>query len=103
MQPTIGRIVHYTLAEQDVDAINRRRADFGGQPDGPGNEGFQGHVGNHARAGDVYPAMIVRVFDPRVTTANLQVFLDGNDTYWATSRTEGEGPCHWSWPVKVSD
>ena len=101
MQPTIGHIVHYTLAEEDADAINRRRADFANRPGGPGNEGFAGHVGNHVQAGDTYPAMVVRVFDPSVTTANLQVFLDGNDTYWATSRTEGDGECHWFWPPRV--
>ena len=102
-KPTIGRIVHYTLAETDVDAINRRRADFRQRPGGPGNEGFQAHVGNHVQAGDVYPAMVVRVFDPSVTTVNLQVFLDGNDTFWATSRVEGElgEQCKWCWPPRV--
>lgn len=98
-QPTIGRIVHYTLAEEDADAINRRRTRQA-RPAGPGNESWQGHVGNHVRAGDTYPAMVVRVFDPSVTTANLQVFLDGNDSFWATSRVEGEPgeQCKWIWP-----
>jgi hypothetical protein len=27
--PSIGRIVHYILSDEDADAINRRRADFG--------------------------------------------------------------------------
>lgn len=100
MMPTIGRIVLYTLNDGDADAINRRRKDFTARPDGPGNEGFQGHVGNHVQAGETYPAMIVRTFGPSV---NLQVFLDGNDTYWATSRAEGEPgePCKWIWPPRV--
>ncbi|GAA4560510.1 hypothetical protein [Planotetraspora kaengkrachanensis] len=32
---------------------------------------------------------------------NLQVLLDGNDAYWATSRTEGDEPGRWSWPPRV--
>lgn len=110
MKPSIGRIVHYTLSQQDADAINRRRADFEAfrsnfsGPSDPGQAGADGHIahiGNHAAEGDVCPAMVVRVFHPETTTANLQVHLDGNDTYWATSRTEGEGPSHWAWPERV--
>lgn len=110
MQPSVGRIVHYTLTEQDAAAINKRRDDFQAfrtnfsGPSDPGQAGSDGHVahiGNHATAGDTYPAMIVRVFHPESTTANLQVFLDGNDTYWATSRAEGEGEFHWAWPPRV--
>jgi hypothetical protein len=48
--------------------------------------------------GQAYPAMVVRVFGgPNV---NLQVWLDGNDTYWATSRGEGDGDGCWSWPPR---
>ncbi|MEE4540975.1 hypothetical protein V2S66_03205 [Streptomyces sp. V4-01] len=100
--PTIGRIVHYTLTAADADAINKRRSDFtafgqtlAGTPD-PGHRGATGHVahvGNHARAGAICAAMIVQTFDGHA--ANLQVHLDGTDTYWATSRTEGDGEGHW--------
>lgn len=109
-QPTIGRIVHYTLNEADAEAINRRRADFEAfqrshkhphEPGQPGATGHMAHVGNRAVAGQTYPAQVVRVFDPATTTANLQVALDGNDVYWATSRTEGEGAGHWRWPPRV--
>jgi len=82
---TIGRIVHYTLSKQDVLLI-----------------GSQDRLGNHVAEGEVYPAIVARVFvgnDGKL--ANLQVFLDGNDSYWATSRHEGEGPNTWSWPPKV--
>lgn len=104
-QPTIGRIVHYRLSQYDADAINKRRADaknlnaagvtvtLASQELGP-----QIHVGNHATAGDVCPAMVVRTFG---AAANLQVFLDGNDTYWATSRTEGDTNGAWTWPPRV--
>ncbi|MFI0897077.1 hypothetical protein [Streptomyces sp. NPDC020983] len=104
MQPTIGRIVHYALTQADANAINKRRADaknlnaagvtLASQELGP-----QIHVGNHATAGDYLPAMIVATFGGPAT--NLQVFLDGNDTYWATSRTEGDGPGFWTWPPRV--
>ncbi|MFI6909865.1 hypothetical protein ACIBKY_51995 [Nonomuraea sp. NPDC050394] len=107
MTPSIGRIVHYTLSEQDAQAINRRREDFDAfqrshahphEPGQPGATGHQAHVGNPVVAGLTFPAMIVRVF---TSSANLQVFLDGNDTYWATSRSEGEGASHWAWPPRV--
>ncbi len=110
MMPTVGRIVHYTLTQQDADAINVRRehylvfcATLTGQPlpGEPGMNGHMAHVGNTAREGDVCAATVVRTFDPSVSTANLQVHLDGNDTYWATSRQEGDRPGYWSWPPQV--
>lgn len=97
MLPTIGRVVHYKLSEQDVDAINRRRRDFAAAQSG--NTGFVGHVGNTVRAGNVFPAFVVATFGG--TAANLHVFLDGNDTYWATSREDGAEPGQWSWPTRA--
>lgn len=101
-----GRIVHYTLSQQDVDLINKRRKDFqefcrnhraaGTYP----SDGYQAHVGNEVREGDQYPAIIVRVFEA-AKSANLQVLLDGNDTFWACSVGEGEGGRHWNWPPRV--
>lgn len=108
--PSVGRIVHYTLSQQDADEINRRRADFQAfrsnfsGPSDPGQAGADGHVahiGNRAAEGDLCPAMIVRVWNPDSPAVNLQVFLDGNDTFWATSRTDGDGPFHWVWPERV--
>lgn len=109
-KPSIGRIVHYRLTEQDAEAITRR-SDFAANP--PGNTGFQAHVGNPVNAGETYPAMIVRTFEG-YDNVNLQVFLDGNDSYWATSRPEGkpsdEGdepnggnipPGSWCWPPHI--
>lgn len=112
---SIGRIVHYTLTAEDAEAINRRRSDFRAftqkhqtlgsghtVPEGElGRSGHVGHIGNETREGEVCPAMVVRVFAPETVYANLKVFLDGNDTYWAGSRTEGEGPGHWAWPLRV--
>ena len=96
MSPTVGRVVHYTIGADDARQINTRRDDFQAHTRGnprtvaglAGATGHVGHVGNQVQEGDVYPAIVVRVFDPSVSTANLQVLLDGNDTYWATSRTE---------------
>jgi hypothetical protein len=106
VEPSVGRIVHYTLSQQDANEINRRRADFADYVKGgglrEGTTGYVGHVGNHAQEGDVYPAMIVRIFGGTPESAvNLQVFLDGNDTLWATSRTLGEGSFHWAWPERA--
>jgi hypothetical protein len=111
MKPSIGRIVLYTLNAADAQAINKRRSDFEEyrkahrsttpSPGLPGATGHIGHLGNHAEAGQEFPAQIVRVFHPTVTTANLQVALDGNDHYWVTSVQEGEGPGSWRWPPRV--
>jgi hypothetical protein len=114
MKPTIGRIVHFTLAEQDAVAINQRREDANafrrglGYPNESGERGRSGHVehvGNHTAAGEVYPAMVVRDFDSPVGTVNLTVHLDGNDAYWATSRILADDPAgepgRWHWPPRV--
>ena len=100
MKPTIGRIVHYKLSQNDADQINRRR-DFAASVSA--NAGFPTHLGNHAEAGQVFPAQIVRVFDPTgdYGTCNLQVSLDGNDTFWATSRKTGDEEGAWSWPPRA--
>jgi len=110
MRPTVGRTVHYVLSEGDADAINVRRRDFRAfeaghkhphEPGQPAATGHIAHVGNEAREGDACAAVVVRVFHPSVSTANLQVLLDGNDHYWATSRMEGDGPGHWQWPPRA--
>lgn len=90
---TIGRIVHYTLTEQDAEAINRRRTDGAhyGQHVAP--------VGNHVDAGDTYPLVITRVWDP--TLVNGQLLLDGNDALWVTSRREGAEQGQWRWPERT--
>ncbi len=86
--PTIGRIVHYKLSDSDVGIIEQRR--------GPGVGG------NQVLAGQNYPALIVRTWgDTPESAVQLQVFLDGNDTYWATSRVSGHAPGQWIWPPRI--
>jgi hypothetical protein len=107
MKPTIGVTVLYKLGSYDAAAINSRRDDASAfrrsinGPIEPGEHGRTGHVehtGNTVTGGDVYPALVVRMFGS--TSVNLHVLLDGNDTYWATSRMQGDEPCQWSWPEK---
>lgn len=111
MKPTIGRIVHYTLTDADAAAINVRRTDFDSYrakhaaaqgteraPGAAGRTGHMAHVGNNVAAGDIFPALVVRDWDTAVGTVNLQLFLDGSDSYWATSRLPGDQPGQWQWP-----
>src|SRR6185437_14898718 len=93
MKPSVCRIVQYVISAEDARVINARRDHYKAfcrslteqpEPGQPGMNGHIAHVGNAVREGDMCAALVVRVFDP--STANLQVHLDGNDTYWATSR-----------------
>lgn len=93
MQPTIGRIVHYRLSEQDAEFIGQRRAARASR------EGVNVQtLGNAVRAGDVFPAIVTRVWP---SGCNLQVTLDGADGLWVTSRTEGTEPSTWSSPPRA--
>lgn len=108
MDITVGRTVLYTLSEQDAAEINRRRTTgqsiaermkYGDDPQLKAwPAGAQAHIGNSAEAGQVYPAVSVRVWSPGMV--NLQVMLDGTDVYWATSRHEGTEPGTWAWPAR---
>ncbi len=80
--PSIGRIVHYTLLAVDAQRITE-----------------QFPRGNPAREGDTFPAVIVRVLSDQMV--NLQVMIDGPGSYWATSRSEGEGQGAWHWPPRA--
>lgn len=89
MQLSIGRIVHYKLSAADVDLIDRNLPISRGLP-----------VRNPVSEGQVLPAVVVAIFGTG-TTANLKVLLDGQDDYWATSRSLGENPGSWAWPPRV--
>ncbi|MEU0213692.1 hypothetical protein ABZ281_00740 [Streptomyces sp. NPDC006265] len=97
--PTIGRTVHYRASADDAVRINKRRKDAYKSGAYAQEDGTIAHVGNDVSEGQIFPAVVVRVWD--VGTANLQVLLDGNDTFWATSRKEGEDVGTWHWPERV--
>ena len=106
-QLNIGRLVHYVLSLDDAAKINGRRTNGAAIQDrileDKWSIGAQAHIGNTVSAGDVLPAMVVRVLPCQ--QANLQVFLDGNDVFWATTRAEAAPgrtePGRWHWPARV--
>lgn len=106
-QLSIGRLVHYVLSQDDATKINGRRTNGAAIQDrilgDKWSIGAQAHIGNLAGAGDVLPAIVVSVLP--CEQVNLQVFLDGNDVFWATTRAEAAPgrtePGRWHWPARV--
>lgn len=96
---SVGRLVHYKLPEAAALQVNKRRLDGVMSGTAKVENGSQIHFGNGHTAGDVLPAVVVRVWENNLV--NLQVFLDGNDTLWVTSAAEGENEGQWSWPPRV--
>lgn len=70
----LGQIVLFTITENYAKAINDQRS----------KAGYATKTGNQARAGDVYPLIVTRLW-PGYDHVNGQLLLDGNDTYWLTS------------------
>lgn len=95
MIPAVGTMVEYALTEANAEAVNRRRRDAQASHVALEGSGYVVHVGNKAEAGQVCPMLVVRRWgDFTSSSVNGQVFLDGNDTLWATSVSEGVGPGH---------
>jgi len=98
-----GRIVYFVFDEQSAAEVMRRRTDGKAiaermsrtPPAWP--TGAMAHVGNAVQAGDIFPAMIIRVWDQSSGSSNLKVMLDGSDTYWATSVVCADDKRHRSW------
>lgn len=88
MKPSIGRIVHYILTEDDVLATRSKH-------------------GNPHHAGQHVPMIIVVVwpneYGPNFDGVNGQVFLDGTDSLWITSKKEGTEPGTWHWPENIEE
>jgi hypothetical protein len=86
----IGQVVTYTLSEADVRLIIAGRAGRG--PVDMEYGSMVGHA-NPITAGQRCAAMIVA---DNGGSVNLQVMLDGDDSYWATSRNRGSDPGCWT-------
>ncbi len=108
--PTIGRIVHYKLSEQNVAEIMRRRTTGASIKErmeekastvATWPQGAQAHIGNDVMIGDVFPMMITKVWSEASSLVSGQVFLDGCDVLWVVSVTEGDSPGCFSWPMKI--
>jgi hypothetical protein len=101
MIPSQGRIVAYILSVTDAAEINRRRDDARAKLEWhrENKTGSVVHSGNPVAAGDIYPMVITKVWGSPATegtSVNGQLLLDGNDTLWVTSRTQGNGQFHWT-------
>lgn len=81
-----GRIVYYVVSEGAAEEIKLRRTK-------------QAQGGNAVAAGDICPAMVMRVWADATGCSNLKVMLDGPDEHWATSVSYEEdkraGSWHW--------
>jgi hypothetical protein len=97
-----GRIVYYVVSEHTAAEIMRRRTNAISIAErikvNKWPLGAQAHIGNDVKAGDIYPAMILRVWGTS-GCSNLKVILDGSDEYWATSvgyeADKRQGSWHW--------
>lgn len=87
MTASPGRIVHYALTDNDCARISVARLDD------------EQRKGNTPRAGDIVPLLVVRVWPNG--SVNGQAFLDGNDSLWVLSASEGEVEGSWRWPARV--
>jgi hypothetical protein len=111
-----GRIVYYVLSAQDAAEINRRRTTGASIAERMKQElqqlyngvqstvfgwpaGAQAHIGTPVEAGEILPAMVLKVWGQESGCSNLKVMLDGTDTYWATSRNfaADKAPGTWHW------
>ena len=129
----LGLSVLYTLTEVDVRMIVQRRRDAGSaiRSGNEPREGdtypaiiVRDHAGDpaeHARVraliaagkyadkrGGGYDELIreqLAIHDalPSAPSVNLQVWLDGNDAYWATSRSEFDPRKHGNWYEKADE
>lgn len=125
--PRLGAIVHYTLTEMDANVLSRRRIDAGQavRAGNPLEEGmtfpamivrdwasdFKSYLDTLYDTSPDYVENLSKVDEwterqkhlERVAmqSVNLQVFLDGNDSGWMTSRTELNREKHGHWVQRI--
>lgn len=89
MIPSIGRIVHYRLAPEDIEHIMNQRGarGTGNLPD--------------IEEGAIVPMIIVELQPGEGSAVNGQCFLDGHDTYWARNVFQGSRDGEWYEPPRV--
>lgn len=100
-KPSVGRMVHYRLSQQEADEINtlRKQAWTDVRSKTSNRNTKPARQGNDVVEGTVCAAIVTAVWSDNCV--NLQVILDGNDSLWATSRSAGDQPGCWSWPERV--
>jgi len=81
---TVGRTVLYRMLSSDCEQLKQ-------QPPEQNNE---------HEAGQLVPALVLRVWGEGANRANLRVSVDGNATLWKTSICEGPGVGQWQWPER---
>lgn len=86
MQPSVGRIVHYRLQPWEAAEIMRRRAET------------HGYQAMPVSIGTALPAIVVEAHGGSML--GLHVLLNGPDSFWTQSGSEGEGDGMWSWPPR---
>ncbi len=104
MIPSVGRIVHLRLSDECARSINKRRSDARASIISATNSGAIVHSGNAVKEGEIYPLIITRIWSDEpteLTAVNGQIFLDGNDSFWATSVQQGDGAGQWFEPPRV--
>ena len=111
MQPVLASAVLYTLTADDAKTINQRRDDSAAYhakhatpvriPGDPGATGHVAHTGRHAWEGDQFPGIVTGTWPGG--QVNLQVLLDGSDTFWAQAIHPGDGRGEWQWPPRAEE
>jgi hypothetical protein len=95
-----GRIVNFVISDIIAGEINRKRA---ASLRSVVNVTIPTHIGNLTKEGDIFPMMVIKVWND-FGEINGQVFLDGNDTYWAQSiiysHQDEPLPGTWHWIEK---
>lgn len=106
-QPSIARVVHYRLTEEQARQVNRRRTSSASIGErlvaGSWPIGAQAHIGEAVIEGETFPLIVTRTGSAAdgAAVVNGQVLLDGNDTLWVQGAVEGASPGCWFWPPHV--